>query len=297
MHESDSTQQTDELLDRPPHVPRPARRSGLGSMALAEPAAAAAVFGARGGRCRCGSRGVVQSAPLRAAGQARDLPLHGRRAVALRNVRREAQARRDARPADARVVHQGPADRPASEAKSCCCFGPQVKFARHGQSGQAISDLLPHIAQIADDICIVRSMQTEQINHDPAHTFMNTGTSISGRPSMGSWVTYGLGSECDDLPGLRRADEPAPARGSPQPISSRQWHSGFLPEQVPGRAVPLDGRPGPLRQQPAGRRSPRGSSDVVDTINRAQPPARRRPSTTRRSPRGSPSTSWRSACR
>src|SRR5690606_12089891 len=82
------------------------------------------------------------------------------------------------------------------------CLKPLAKFNRHGTSGQNISDLLPYTATIADDICIIRSMQTEQINHDPAHTFMNTGTSISGRPSMGAWITYGLGSESENLPGF-----------------------------------------------------------------------------------------------
>jgi len=75
------------------------------------------------------------------------------------------------------------------EADKLKVLGPQHAFSRHGNSGQQISSVLPHIAsKIADDICIVRSMQTEQINHDPAHTFMNTGSIISGRPAMGSWV-------------------------------------------------------------------------------------------------------------
>jgi hypothetical protein len=113
------------------------------------------------------------------------------------------------------------------------CFGPQVSFDRHGKSGQSISSLLPHTARIADDICIIRSMQTDEINHDPAHTFMNTGTSISGRPSMGAWVNYGLGSECDDLPGFVVMTSRASSR-NPQPISSRQWHSGFLPSRFQG---------------------------------------------------------------
>ena len=64
-----------------------------------------------------------------------------------------------------------------------------------------MSSAFPHIASLADDICIVRSLKTEQINHDPAHTFMNTGTAIAGRPSMGSWLLYGLGSENENLPG------------------------------------------------------------------------------------------------
>ena len=68
------------------------------------------------------------------------------------------------------------------------CLGPQIKFSKHGQSGQEISDFLPWTAKLADDIAIIRSMTTDQINHDPAHTVMNTGTSISGRPSIGAWV-------------------------------------------------------------------------------------------------------------
>src|SRR5439155_613843 len=79
---------------------------------------------------------------------------------------------------------------------------PFVDFKKYGQSGQEISGLFPHIGEIADDICIVRSMHTEQINHDPAHAFMNSGSIIKGRPSMGSWLLYGLGAETGSLPGL-----------------------------------------------------------------------------------------------
>src|SRR5262245_38370956 len=77
------------------------------------------------------------------------------------------------------------------------CFGPQHPFKKYGKSGQEISSIFPHIGSVADELCIIRSMKTEAINHDPAHTFMNTGTTISGRPSMGSWVWYGLGADCD----------------------------------------------------------------------------------------------------
>src|SRR5690606_29760548 len=112
------------------------------------------------------------------------------------------------------------------------CWGPQRKFAKHGKSGQIISEALPHISGLADDICIVRSLKTEQINHDPAHTFMNTGTQISGRPSMGSWINYGLGSECEDLPGFVVLT--SRAGRNPQPVASRQWHSGFLPSKYQG---------------------------------------------------------------
>ncbi len=88
------------------------------------------------------------------------------------------------------------------QGKELVCLAPQHAFQRVGQSGQHMSVIFPHIAKIADDICIVRSLVTEQINHDPAQTFMNTGTAISGRPSMGSWVLYGLGSESQNLPGF-----------------------------------------------------------------------------------------------
>ncbi len=113
------------------------------------------------------------------------------------------------------------------------CFAPQYKFQKFGSSGQEIGELFPHIGSIADDICIIRSMKTEAINHDPAHTFMNTGTLISGRPAAGSWVLYGLGCECDNLPGFVVLVSTGKA-GQSQPISARQWHSGFLPSRYQG---------------------------------------------------------------
>src|SRR5262245_4016550 len=84
------------------------------------------------------------------------------------------------------------------QGKELKCFAPQYAFKRFGESGQDICELFPHFGTIADDICIIRSLRTEAINHDPAHTFMNTGTTISGRPSMGSWLTYGLGADTDN---------------------------------------------------------------------------------------------------
>jgi hypothetical protein len=110
--------------------------------------------------------------------------------------------------------------------------GHLTKFKQYGQSGQWVSDYLPHQAEISDELCVLRSMVTEQINHDPAHTFMNTGTVISGRPSMGSWATYGLGSESEDLPGFVVLT--SVGGRNPQPIASRQWSSGFLPSRYQG---------------------------------------------------------------
>jgi len=110
--------------------------------------------------------------------------------------------------------------------------GSVTTFAKHGQAGIEISDLFPNIAGLADELCVVRSMQTEQINHDTAHAFMNTGSIIKGRPSMGSWLLYGLGAETQDLPGfivLMSA-----GKTGLQPVSARQWSSGVLPSRFQG---------------------------------------------------------------
>jgi Protein of unknown function (DUF1501) len=119
-----------------------------------------------------------------------------------------------------------------------CSFG----FSRCGLSGQMISDLLPYTQQIADEICIVRSMHTEQINHDPAHAFMNAGTNIKGRPSMGSWLLYGLGAETDNLPGYVVLMSRGPSGGE-QPVSARQWSAGFLPSRFQGVQFQSTGMP------------------------------------------------------
>src|SRR4051794_12176447 len=111
--------------------------------------------------------------------------------------------------------------------------GPFVNFQKHGQSGQEISDLFPNIAKIADDIAIVRSMVTEQINHDPAQAFMNSGSVLKGRPSMGSWLLYGLGADTDGLPGFVVFVSQGKGGGA-QPVSARQWSAGFLPSRFQG---------------------------------------------------------------
>ena len=109
------------------------------------------------------------------------------------------------------------------------------RFARHGDSGTELSELLPHTARVVDRLCVIRSMHTEAINHDPAITFMQTGGQLAGRPSMGSWITYGLGSESAELPAFLVMI----SGGSPgdQPLYSRLWGSGFLPSQHQG--IPL----------------------------------------------------------
>ncbi|MCG8651735.1 MAG: DUF1501 domain-containing protein [Pirellulales bacterium] len=148
------------------------------------------------------------------------------------------------------------------------CQGPLTKFGQYGQSGQTISDFLPWHQKMADDICILKSMVTEQINHDPAHTFMNTGTAISGRPSMGSWVTYGLGSESEDLPGFVVLT--SVGGRNPQPIASRQWSAGFLPSRYQGVEFNSSGQPVYYVQPPPGisRQQQRRLIETVGDLNR-----------------------------
>ncbi len=106
------------------------------------------------------------------------------------------------------------------------------QFAQHGQSGLWLSELLPHTAKIADDICLIRSLHTEAINHDPAVTFFQTGFQLAGRPSIGSWVSYGLGSENKDLPAF--VVMVSQGVGNTQALADRQWSSGFMPTQHQG---------------------------------------------------------------
>ena len=110
--------------------------------------------------------------------------------------------------------------------------GAFCKFTASGKSGLEISDLFPQIQTVADELCVVRSMQTEQINHDPAHAFMNSGSIVKGRPSMGSWLLYGLGAETENLPGFVVLT--SSGRYGLQPVSARQWSSGFLPSKFQG---------------------------------------------------------------
>ena len=143
------------------------------------------------------------------------------------------------------------------------CQGPMTKFKKYGKSGQLISDFLPWHAKMADDICIIRSMVTDQINHDPAHTFINTGTALSGRPSMGSWVNYGLGSESEDLPGFVVLS--SVGGRNPQPIASRQWSAGFLPSRFQGVEFNSSGDPVHYVRNPQGV-SMEQQRQLVDTI-------------------------------
>lgn len=123
------------------------------------------------------------------------------------------------------------------------CFGPQHPFQKFGKNQTEICSLFPKIGSVIDDICLIRSMTTDAINHDPAHMFMNTGSQIAGRPSMGSWLTYGLGNAAKDLPGFVVLTSLGRG-GQNQPIAARQWSSGFLPSKYQG--VQLRGKGDPV---------------------------------------------------
>jgi len=107
------------------------------------------------------------------------------------------------------------------------------EFAQYGESGAWVSELMPYTAKIADHLTFIRSMNTDAINHDPAVTFLQTGSQIAGRPSIGSWLVYGLGSETQDLPGFVVMISPGSGGGG-QPLYDRLWGSGFLPTKYQG---------------------------------------------------------------
>src|SRR5579863_9583997 len=105
-------------------------------------------------------------------------------------------------------------------------------FAQHGQAGTWLSEVIPYTAKVADELCVIRSMQTAEINHDPAVTFFQTGFQLAGRPSIGSWISYGLGSESQDLPAF--VVMVSQGVGNTQALADRQWGSGFLPTKYQG---------------------------------------------------------------
>lgn len=151
------------------------------------------------------------------------------------------------------------------QGKQLRCFAPQFPFVRAGESGLEMTSVFPHLHGVADDLCIIRSVKTEQINHDPAHTFFNTGRAIAGLPSMGSWVLYGLGSESENLPGFIVLT--SQGGGQSQPIASRQWHSGFLPSRFQGVQFNSSGDPVHYVSNPPGV-GDQQQQEVIETVNR-----------------------------
>ncbi len=145
-------------------------------------------------------------------------------------------------------------------------FGPQHKFKAFGKNQTEICELFPHIGSVLDEICLIRSMTTEAINHDPAHMFMNTGSQIAGRPSMGAWAVYGLGSEAEELPGFVVLTSLGKG-GQNQPIAARQWAAGLLPSRFQGVHLRGKGDPVLYLGTPPGISRPQ-QSDVVQAVNR-----------------------------
>ena len=149
------------------------------------------------------------------------------------------------------------------------CFAPQHPFAKFGKNQTEICALFPQIGSVLDEICLIRSMTTDAINHDPAHMFMNTGSQIAGRPSMGAWVTYGLGSESEDLPGFVVLTSLGKG-GQNQPIAARQWSSGFLPSKFQGVQLRAKGDPVLYLNNPPGINRDRQGGDIaaINVLNR-----------------------------
>jgi hypothetical protein len=147
--------------------------------------------------------------------------------------------------------------------------GSVFKFAQHGKGGQWMSELLPHTAGVADDLCVIRSMWTEAINHDPAITFFQTGSQIAGRPSMGSWVTYGLGSMNENLPAF--VVLVTPGKGD-QPLYARLWGNGFLDSRFQGVQFRSGKEPVLYLTNPEGvsRDSRRALLDTLSGLNKLQ---------------------------
>jgi hypothetical protein len=143
-------------------------------------------------------------------------------------------------------------------------LGPKYKFARHGACGMELSELIPHIAGVADDLCLVRGMQTDAVNHAPGQILMNTGTQQFGRPSFGAWTLYGLGSESEDLPGYIVLTS---AKGTSGGASN--YGCGFLP--TPYGGIPFRGTGDPVLylSNPAGidAKAQRASLDTLHELN------------------------------
>ena len=145
------------------------------------------------------------------------------------------------------------------------------EFAQHGQSGMHFSNLMPHMSKLADEWCMIRSMHTEAINHDPAITFFQTGSQLAGRPSMGAWVSYGLGSENKDLPAFVVLTSFGSGRPDDQPLYDRLWSAGFLPSKHQGVKFRNSGEPVLYLSNPQGvdRETRRETLDDLAALNQS----------------------------
>jgi hypothetical protein len=175
--------------------------------------------------------------------------------------RKDTLRKYDGKPVPAEVVKD---QRYAFIRPDASLMASRFKFARHGQSGAELSEMLPHLAGVVDEVAIVKSVHTDQFNHAPAQIFLNTGSPLPGRPSMGAWVTYGLGSEADDLPGFVVLSSAGGISGG-----AANWSSGFLPTAYQGVTFRSKGDPILDVANPRGvdRRLQRDSLDLIRGLN------------------------------
>ncbi len=146
-------------------------------------------------------------------------------------------------------------------------LGPRFGFSRHGQSGAELSEILPHTAAVVDDLAIIKSVHTDQFNHAPAQLLMNTGSGLPGRPAMGAWLSYGIGSEANDLPGFVVL-----VSGENLSGGAAMWGAGFLPGEHQGVPLRSVGEPILHIQNPAGvtRETQRRTLDLISRLNQAR---------------------------
>ena len=153
---------------------------------------------------------------------------------------------------------------------------PIRPFQQHGKCGRWMGDLLPHTAKIVDDIAVLKAVNTEAINHDPGITFINTGNQQIGHPSLGAWLSYGLGSENANLPGYMVLISQGTGKNPGQPIFARLWGSGYSAKQASRRAVAARMRePGAVSFEPCGHR-PQDAARATRRLGRTQRASRQR---------------------
>jgi hypothetical protein len=218
-----------------------ARRAFLGTSAQGLGAVALAQLANPGGAEAAGLRGVLEKPPL---------PQKAKRVIWLSMAGGPSHLETFDHKPKLAEMHGQPMPESMTKGQQLAqlqgaklvCFGPQHPFKPMGPNGTHLCELFPQIGSVLGEICLIRSMTTDAINHDPAHMFMNTGSQIAGRPSMGSWVTYGLGSEATDLPGFVVLTSLGRG-GQDQPIAARQWSSGFLPSRYQGVQLRSKGDP------------------------------------------------------
>src|SRR6266487_1513041 len=146
------------------------------------------------------------------------------------------------------------------------------KFAPHGKCGTLVSELLPHTAQVVDDLAVIRSVYTEAINHDPASTYILTGNQVPGKPSIGAWLSYGLGSDAENLPAFVVMTPSWSAKRDAQALYQRLWGSGFLPSKHAGVSLRAKGDPVLYINNPPGvdRGTRRDMLDALSALDSAE---------------------------